>query len=218
MCGRIVQSSQLGTVGISFGIDSTYLSDPGPRYNIAPGSGILAVKADLKLEYLHWGLIPHWAKDKKISYSLINARAETILEKPSFRSAFKSRRCVIPVDGFYEWKSAGKKKQPYFIKQSNSELMFFAGLWEEWKSQEEETIGSCTIITTDANNFMQDLHHRMPAIIPSNELTRWLTNSDQLDVLTLLKPSSLELVITPVSPDVNNAKFQGKECIEPIAL
>jgi len=136
-----------------------------PRYNIAPSQEIMAVPGtpQKKVGWFRWGLIPSWAKDPKIGYKMINARGETVSEKPSFRDACRKRRCLIPADGFYEWKKEGDGKVPYLIRMKSKAAFLFAGLWEQWQS-DDETIYSATIITTDANDTLKPIHHRMPVI------------------------------------------------------
>jgi putative SOS response-associated peptidase YedK len=154
MCGRFsLDSTSAGLSGF-FGI--LKCPEVAPRYNIAPGQEIIAVRSlqdsDREAKFLHWGLIPHWSKDKSIAYKMINARAETVAEKPSFRSAYRARRCLVPVTGFYEWKRIEKQKQPFYIRRTGHELFALAGIWETWSDkQSEEIIESCAILTTEAN-------------------------------------------------------------------
>ena len=169
---------------------------------------------------VRWGLIPNWAKDAKIGYSLINARADTVAEKPAFRSAFKRRRCLIPADGFYEWQATGTKvKQPYFIRMMDQEPFAFAGLWEEWTPEGEE-IQSCSIITTDPNELMKPIHNRMPAILSANDYTAWLDPEELPDTLKgLLHPYDLgQMEAYPVSTFVNRPINQGPKCIERLEM
>jgi putative SOS response-associated peptidase YedK len=191
------------------------------RYNIAPQQPVAAVRATEagnELVLLRWGLIPSWSEDAKIGYKLINARSETVAEKPSFRSAFKQRRCIIPASGFYEWKREAKHKQPFYIHPRDEEELFsFAGLWERWHDPEGEEIESCTILTTTANELMQPIHDRMPVILDSEGENEWLSPRSA--------PDSLHAVLVPFASDqmeayavnlyVNNAKNQGPKCIEP---
>ena len=166
MCGRFTQRKTEKQLVTRFPV-TEILFDTSPRYNIAPTQYIPAiVQADSRqLVGFRWGLIPSWAKDAKIASNLINARSETLEEKPSFRTPFQKRRCLIPTDGWYEWKKEGAGKQPYFFHRRDDELFAFAGLWEEWKSPEGELIQTCTIITTEANELAADFHHRMPVIL-----------------------------------------------------
>ncbi len=187
-----------------------------PRYNIPPAVDIPVIRlADGKrlLSMMRWGLLPPWRKDIKSAPMLNNARAETVAEKPSFRSAFKKRRCLIPVDGFYEWKPVGKAKQPYYFRRPDEKPFAFAGLWEAWHKDELE-IESCTIITTDANEVMEPIHHRMPVVLAHNDYAKWLDpGASELEKLLTPCPAD-ELICYPVDPYVNNARNQGPKCIE----
>jgi putative SOS response-associated peptidase YedK len=186
------------------------------RYNVAPSQLVPVVKAadaGPELATMRWGLIPSWAKDAKIGYKLINARSETVASKPSFRSAFKRRRCLIPADGFFEWKKLDTKtKQPHFIHLKDDQPFAFAGLWEIWHNPEDgEEVQSCTIITTEANEMMKPLHDRMPVILAPSAYDRWLAEPDT----ELLKPyTASEMIAYPVSTYVNTPKNQGPKCIE----
>jgi putative SOS response-associated peptidase YedK len=165
MCGRYTLRISVDSLVEAFEIEE-YPPSLNPSYNIAPTQEVAAVVEEdekRKLEMLRWGLIPSWAKDPAIGNKMINARAETVSEKPSFRKAFKVRRCLILADGFYEWQKTDNGKQPYHIKMQDDSPFAFAGLWETWKNGEE--IRSCTIITTDANDLMGEIHHRMPVIL-----------------------------------------------------
>lgn len=216
---------------------TTPLLDLDERYNVAPTQRSPVVRADIgadgtigpggprALVTLRWGLIPSWAKDTKIGNTAINARAEGIESKPAFRSAFKRRRCIVPVSGFYEWKKTGEKtKQPYYITSAaDDELLAFAGLWEWWKPPADdagvqaEPIESFTIITTTPNEVMANLHDRMPVILDRADFTRWLdpANTDTASLLSLLKPYPSELLrCWPVSTIVNAPKNDVPECVE----
>lgn len=185
------------------------------RFNVAPTQDIPIVRqteAGRELAIVRWGLIPSWSKDAKSGPLLINARSETAAEKPAFRSAFKSRRCLIPADGFYEWKKIGNKKQPYHFRLTDGHLLAFAGLWERWKE-----IESCTIFTTAANELSGQFHDRMPAILSPNDYAEWLDpqSKEPGKLLTPFPASEMEAVA--VNPIVNNARNEGPECIEPFA-
>jgi putative SOS response-associated peptidase YedK len=164
-----------------------------------------------------WGLIPSWAKDMKIGNQLINARADTVATKPSFRSAFKSRRCLIPADGFYEWQKTEDGKQPFHICMKDKQAFAFAALWEWWKPEEGEPVQSCAIITTDANELMAPVHNRMPVILPPEDYSTWLNATPTTELLLpLLKPFSADqMEAYPVSKSVNNPRNQGEQLIEP---
>jgi len=191
-------------------------------YNIAPSQPVAAVRATdatRELVLLKWGLIPSWSKDEKIGYKLINARAETVAEKPSFRSAFKQRRCLIPASGFYEWQKQGTgRKQPFFISPRDGELFSFAGLWECWHDPKGEEVQSCTILTTRANEVMQPIHERMPVILGPSAEEQWLDPRASVDALRcLLVPySSDSMEARPVGLWVNNPKNDGTKCLEPL--
>ena len=185
------------------------------RYNIAPSQQINIIKGtseELTLASMRWGLIPHWAKDEKIGYKLINARAETISEKPSFRSAFKFRRCLVPASGFYEWKREGSHKQPYYFQVKDTPLFSMAGIWESWKAPDGQIIESCSIITTEANNVVSEVHDRMPVIINQDSYNHWF---EGLECQDLLQPYiSSGMTMYPVSERVNSPKNNGSDCIK----
>ena len=215
MCGRISLGSTAAGISRYFDLDKPVPLDP--RWNIAPGQNILSVRAadqdQRSAHLLHWGLIPSWAKDPTISYKLINARAETILEKPSFQPAFKARRCLIPADGFYEWQKTGEKKQPYHIRKTTSELFAFAGIWESWTDpQDRYTMESCAILTTAANSLLKPIHERMPVIVARKDFDRWLRDDYKLlgELLLPYEWSGFEAV--PVAEYVNNARNEGVQC------
>lgn len=198
--------------------------DLKPRYNVAPGQTVAAVVFDPdrsphELTAFRWGLVPSWAKDPKIGYRTINARAETVAQKPSFRAAFKRRRCLIPADGFYEWKKLdAKHKQPYFITRRDEQPFAFAGLFEHWSAADGSVIDSCTIITTDANEPMSDLHHRMPVILDRHDYDRWIdpAQQDAQQLQALLRPAPDDwLQFIPVSTLVNNPRNDSPECVQP---
>jgi putative SOS response-associated peptidase YedK len=218
MCGRYTLRTPVDSVAEAFEIEE-YPSSITPNYNIAPTQEVAAVVEEdekRKLEMLHWGLIPSWAKDPSIGNKMINARAETIAEKPSFRRAFKVRRCLILADGFYEWKKTDGGKQPYHVKMEDGSLFAFAGLWETWQNGEE--IRSCTIITTDANDLMSDIHHRMPVILHPEDYAMWLDHDfEEKEVLTtLLKPYPADVMEAyPVSRRVNKPSNNEPSVLEP---
>ena len=192
-----------------------------PRYNIAPGQPILAVISDgqkRRAGTLKWGLVPSWAKDHKVGSKMINARAEGIDEKPSFKDAFKRRRCLIIADGFYEWKKTGESKQPYRFIMKSKEPFAFAGLWETWKKG-ERPLHTCTIITTTPNAVTKDVHDRMPVILPKEKHDLWLDprNADTEYLKSLLMPySAEEMEKYPVSTHVNNPKNEMAELLSPL--
>jgi len=193
------------------------------RYNIAPTQDIPVLRIDKtgqrRMEMLRWGLVPFWAKDPAIGNRLINARAETLLEKPAFRDAFRRRRCLIPADGFYEWMGIGKAKQPMFIHRPDAGVICFGGLWERWKDLTSDTeIESATIITVPASAVIQPIHDRMPLIIRPENYDLWLDPRTPIDrVQQLLTPYDGDLAAHPVSTLVNRPAVDSRQCIEEIA-
>jgi putative SOS response-associated peptidase YedK len=184
------------------------------RFNIAPTQDIPVVRytdAGRELTLMRWGLIPSWSKGPTSGSLLINARSETAAEKPAFRSAFKTRRCLIPADGFYEWKKTGGKKQPYHFRLANGQPFAFAGLWEKWQA-----IESCTILTTEANELAAQMHDRMPVILSPNDYAEWLDPQAKDSGMLLTPFPASEMSAIPVNPIVNNARNEGPECIEPV--
>lgn len=222
MCGRFALYSDPFSLSKRF--EAEVLPELHPRYNVAPTQTIpIAREVDGKICFAlaRWGLIPHWAKDMKIGYSTINARAETLASKPAFRNAFKHRRCLIPADGFYEWQTiAGSKvKQPWFIVLQDHESMAFSGLWEQWRSPEGEELESCSIIVTDANELMLSIHDRMPVILAPEDWNVWLEAEakDAGCFQGLLKPYSTEdMAAWPVSMMVNSPRNDLAECLEAV--
>lgn len=224
MCGRFTLQTPASNIASLF----DNLSEPEvvPRYNIAPTQNVLAVRAlndePQNWAQLRWGLIPFWAKDKSIGARMINARGETVREKPAFRAAFKKRRCLIVADGFYEWKKVGKTKQPYRMTMQDDQPFCFAGLWEKWQDKgvsDGDAIESCTIITTTANDFLSDVHDRMPVIMPKDQHEAWLDAAfDDKDALAkMLNPLAEGLLKkTAVSTFVNNARNESPQCLEPV--
>ncbi len=220
MCGRYTLRTPVYSLVERFEIDE-YPSSVTPSYNIAPAQEVAAVIEEdekRKLEMLRWGLVPSWAKDPGIGNRMINARSETVAEKPSFRKAFKARRCLIIADGFYEWQKTDNGKQPFYVKMEDGSPFAFAGLWETWRNGEE--IRSCSIITTDANDLMGEIHHRMPVILPPENYGVWLDpDFDEKEaLLTLLKPyPSDEMEAYPVSRRVNKPSINEPSVVEPAA-
>ena len=197
-----------------------------PRYNIAPTQDVLAITFDGETkerrgEMMRWGLVPFWAKDTKVGYSLINAKAETIATKPAYREAFKKRRCIIPADSFYEWQATGgKHKQPYLIQMKDHGVFGFAGLWERWTDKSSgEVVRSCTIVTTEPNELCAPIHNRMPVILDADVYSRWLgerpATADELHAM--LKPYSAELMeCFKIGPRIGNVKYDEPSLIEPV--
>lgn len=193
-----------------------------PMFNIAPTQPAVAVRSD-DVTIMKWGLVPGWAKDEKIGSRMINARSETLAEKPAFRSAYKKRRCVIPADGFFEWRKAAAAKgakQPFYIHWAGDEPRVFAGLWETWRDADAQELLTFTIITTAANGIMTEIHDRMPVILSHDEAERWLSDDAPAEELaTLLRPCPDEwLDLRPVSTLVNSPRNDQPDCIKPIDL
>ena len=222
MCGRYSLKADISQLAMRFEFAADDVVHE-PAYNIAPTQQVLTVTNDgeRQAEYMRWGLIPFWAKDMKIGYRMINARGETVAEKPSFRTALRKRRCLILADGFYEWqKLGGKQKRPMRITLKSEEPFAFAGLWETWKNPEGELIKSCTIITTSANEFLSPIHDRMPVILPQEQESFWLDNEVE-------DPVALSSVIASYPDDgmdafevstlVNNTRNKGPEVMDPVS-
>lgn len=219
MCGRFSLSTDLTTLKEKF--QFIFADEMQPRYNIAPGQTILTVvqeEANRVGKPMRWGLVPFWAKDHKIGYKMINARAETIHEKPSYRHSFQRKRCLILADGFYEWKKEGAQKKPFRFQLKNREPFAFAGAWDRW-SKGENTLFSCTIITTTPNDLTKDVHDRMPVILPEDAYDLWLnpdsTDTEYLKSLLLPYPSG-EMESYAVSTLVNSPKNDHPAIIEPL--
>ncbi|MCE9590553.1 MAG: SOS response-associated peptidase [Planctomycetes bacterium] len=219
MCGRYTLHSTARRIANAFklAIDPTFFM---PRYNIAPSQPILAVRQrDGRREaaMLRWGLVPSWADDPAIGNRMINAKAETVADKPAFREAFNARRCLIPADGFYEWaKIDARHKQPMLIRRRDGEPMALAGLWERWVSDGEDALETCVIITTEPNAVMRPIHDRMPAIIETADVDDWLDPATPRATLErLLMPLADDrLEAHPVSTRVNSPAFDDAACIE----
>ena len=221
MCGRFTRKENFKQLAETLGL--AHLPSLEPRYNIAPSQMIGCVRTNpstRETEYvqLKWGLVPSWAKDSGIGHSLINARAETVADKPSFRKAFKQQRCVILADGFYEWKREGKSKQPYYIHLKDNRPFVFAGLWDHWEKGEGAPINSCTLITTGPNAVMEPIYHRMPVILNPGDYSLWLDLAvqDSTRLSPLLQPyPSEDMEAFPISPLVNNPRNDTRLCVQP---
>jgi len=241
MCGRFVSASSPALLADRFAVDEVDASVgevPAPDYNVAPRRNVLVVREHddhRVLSRLRWGLVPSWAKDPKIGDKMINARAETVAEKPAYRRAFAKKRCIIPADGFYEWKAGPKPsgggrpvKQPYFIHRLDGEPLAFAGLWETWKVPEDADpelggddgwLRSCAIVTGPPNELMVPIHNRMPVVLPESAWDQWLDPDDHdVEALTqLLVPAPAEwFEAYAVSTAVNNARTNTAELVRPI--
>lgn len=238
MCGRFVSTDPPDKLADFFGTSLYHLPEPlGPNHNVAPTTDVYGVSASADgtrhLRVFHWGLVPSWAKEVKIGSRMINARAETLAEKASFKAPFRKHRCLVPMSGFYEWKAgepggpltaAGKPaKQPYFIHRPDGQPLAVAGLWAAWRDPDADPdapwLHSCTVITTDANRTMAALHDRMPVILDERDWQEWLDPSQQdttaLSRLLVPAPDDL-LELYPVSTDVNQVRNKGPELIQPL--
>jgi len=230
MCGRFTLSAPPDQLATLFELPEEPVI--APRYNVAPTQPVAIVRAKPQSEQpvtrewalTYWGLIPSWSKDPSIGAKMINARSETVAEKPSFRAAFKRRRCLVPATGFYEWQKNGKAKQPYYITTPDGDPFAIAGLWEYWEGPDGSALESCTLLTTTANAVMEPLHDRMPVIVRPEDYVQWLGSGrdetpQSLDQLQhLLRPYDDDgLVAYPVSTYVNNARNEGAQCIQPLS-
>lgn len=223
MCGRFALWNPPGIISRYFKVSVPL--DLSPRYNIAPGQQVLAIrqKADQPREAVRfkWGLIPEWARDASIGYNLINARAESVASKPAFKTAFKSQRCLIPASGFYEWKQESDSKQPFLIVPERDEIFALAGVFSTWPDpQANAEIASCAILTTEANSRLQPIHHRMPVIVDFNDYNKWLDPHimDEAVLSPIMKPFPSELLTCyRVSSAVNDTRNENASVIEPVA-
>lgn len=222
MCGRYAVFAGKENIEQAFGVTS---DDPGllePNFNATPGSMLPVVllgKARIKrIGSLRWGLIPSWAEDQSVGYSMINARSETLLEKPSFKKPFQRQRCIVPASGFYEWQELGKAKIPYYIRTLDQEVMGFAALFDKWE-KDGQTVYSFSIITTHANDLLAPLHERMPVILNKNSYDNWLDPlfDDMIMLQDMLKPYPIErMSLYRVSDAVNTATNNGPELVRPV--
>lgn len=222
MCGRFVLYSNLEQIKEAFNIQQVGW-EPEPSYNVAPTQEVATVvqrEVGNSLEKMKWGLIPFWSKDPKIGSRMINARSETLSEKPSFKRPLKSQRCLVIADGFYEWVKTEYGKVPMFIRSKSQRPLGLAGLYDVWKSPQGEAITSCTIVTTGANDFMLPIHGRMPLILPKPLETEWLDpatpNIDEW-LLALTPYPNDEMEAYEVSRRVNSPQNNSAECIQPVA-
>jgi putative SOS response-associated peptidase YedK len=222
MCGRFTRAADGEIIARVF--DLPEAPELSPRYNIAPTQNVAAVRlaesGGRELAHLHWGLIPSWAKERAMGARMINARAETLAEKPAFRSAFRARRCLIVADGFYEWQKLGTRKQPHFIGFRDGRPFAFAGLWERWRGEGSEEVESCTIVTTEANELLAPIHDRMPVILDPADCALWIDSSvketDRLAALLRPYPPG-PLQAYPVGLLVNNAANDSPACVKQLA-
>ncbi len=227
MCGRFTLRTPATVLTrqllLDLGVEAP--ADLRPRFNIAPTQMIAAVRevspGDRTFDWLRWGLVPSWAKDVSIGNRMVNARAETVAEKPAFRDAFRRRRCLVLADGYYEWRKEGSKKQPYYIRMADESPFAFAGLWERWSpgGSNDAVLETCTLITTDANEVTRPIHDRMPVILSPTEYVLWLNPEfrDPRALLPLLKPYEAgEMIAVPVTPYVNNPKHDDPACLKAV--
>ena len=222
MCGRFTLRAPASIVAAEFGLFE--MPAFTPCFNIAPTQPVAVVRygperseSERELVWLHWGLIPSWAKDRSIGNRMINARSETVAEKPAYRAAFRRRRCLVAADGFYEWQRTGRAKQPWFIRLRDDRPFAFAGLWEHWEGADHSYVESCTLVTTEPNSLMRPIHDRMPVILASEAYDRWLDPEVQKPepLLPLLRPyPAEEMIAYPVSPYVNSPTHDDPQCIE----
>jgi len=216
MCGRysFAQLSQEVEKRFKIQVDgNTYVA----KYNTAPGqkSGVITNENPHELSFFYWGLLPPWAQDPRMAFKMINAREESLNDKPAFKEAYACKRCLVPADGFYEWKQKNQQKIPYHIRLKSQEMFAFAGLWEQWKDEQGKVKSTFTIITTQANEIMKPLHHRMPVILAPHLEKEWLENSNIKDLQAMLKPfQSHKMETYEVSTLVNKAQNEGLELIQ----
>jgi putative SOS response-associated peptidase YedK len=222
MCGRINLKSNMAVIAKQFDAELFGGVSYSPRYNVPPTLPVPVIRqtdGKRQLSMIRWGLVPSWIKDRKKSPLNNNARADTVAIKPSFRAAFKKRRCIVAVDGFYEWETIGKEKLPYYFYRPDGQLLAFAGLWETWHDpdvKDAPPLESCTIITTDANAVMEPVHERMPVILSTKDCDTWLDPA-ATDLQHLLAPCPPdEIACYRVSKFVNSNKNEGAECMEPL--
>ena len=221
MCGRYTLATPVERLAEEFGFEGSSVDLP-PNYNVAPTQEVAAVLEEdgqRRLEVLRWGLIPSWADDPRIGSRMINARAETAPEKPSFRRAFRERRCLIPADGFYEWKRTNGGKQPFYVHMREGRPFAFAGLWESWQEDGSPEIRSCAILTTEPNALAGQIHDRMPVILSASSYDAWLDPGAERDELAaLLAPYPEDgMEAYPVSRFVNSPSNNDPRCVEPAA-
>lgn len=219
MCGRYALHSSPEVIALAFGL-SEVPATIVPRFNIAPTTEVLIVRTRPDgarvPAVVRWGLVPRWAKDPKRATTLSNARGETVAEKPSFRDAYRRRRCLVPANGFFEWQRVESRKQPYYVHPAQGELFAFAGLWERWEGA-GEPLETCAIVTTAANAPMQAIHDRMPVILAPQDYARWLGAAAGADLEDLLRPCAPAAVrMHPVGTAVNRASNDTPELIEPL--
>lgn len=216
MCGRFARINTAKEIKEAFNLDQIEI-ELQPSYNIAPTQDVAVIieNGQSKLTAMRWGLIPYWAKDEKIGFKLINARSETVDEKPSFKYSFQKRRCLVVANGFYEWQQRGTKKYPYFIHLKDNQPICFAGIYDKWNSPDGNRITTCSIITTDAAKEIKSIHPRMPVILSEKEFSMWFKNSDMKQLKKMLVPySSEQIEFHEVSQEVNSPSNNNARLIE----
>ncbi len=220
MCGRYTLAAEIEPLQARFQFEMP-VSDYSPSYNIAPSQEVLAIIRDGETNragLLRWGLVPSWAKDPKVGYRMINTRAESAAEKPSFRRAMRQRRCLVLADGYYEWQRRDGQKIPMYMRLRSRESFAFAGLWERWHGTDDTTLVTCTILTTEANEWSQPIHHRMPVILEPSQEALWLDRSvtEPEALQPLLQPAPADILEAyVVSSQVNSARYNSPACILP---
>lgn len=225
MCGRFTLRTPAAVLIQHFALGAGAELQLPLRFNIAPTQDVAVVRQTdgrRQLSMMHWGLVPFWATDPSVGSRMINARCETAAEKPAFRAPMRCRRCLVAADGFLEWRKEGKKKQPFYFRRRDDQPFAFAGLWDRWsKGGQSDAVDSCTILTTDADDLVRQLHDRMPVILSPNDYDAWL-NPEQTDPTKLnylLQPYPAdELVAYPVNPMVNSSRTDVPECIEKVEI
>lgn len=223
MCGRYRVARKKEILAEVFDVEIEV--DWNPRYNVAPGQDVGVVRQNAtqpirSFSLMRWGLVPYWTKDPKVGYKMINARAETIVEKPAFREPLQSRRCLIPADGFYEWTREGKAKSPYCFTLTNDSVFAFAGIWDHWKSPEGKELQTCSIVTTTANALVSEIHDRMPVVLEPENYDLWLDTGFRKtdDLMDLLKPYRAESMrMCRVGPRVNSVQNDDAACADECA-
>jgi len=217
MCGRFAFFSPSEAVTAAFGVSFDFQFEA--RYNIAPTQDVIVLRSgeqgQMVADRCRWGLVPFWAKDPAIGNRMINARAETVTEKPAYRQSFDKRRCLVLASGFYEWRKEARAKTPYFICRDDRKPFGMAAIWDEWRQGDDGVLRSCAIITAPANEFMQTLHHRMPVLMDGSEASDWLSPSRKAAELqqALLQSQRIKLEAWPVSRTVNSPLNEGPELI-----
>jgi putative SOS response-associated peptidase YedK len=223
MCGRFSRSTSVGEFSRRF--DARSIDDILPSYNVAPGQSVLTARVTpdqgRHLVALKWGLVPHWAREAKIGYRMINARSETVREKPAYRGPYRRQRCLVAVDGFYEWQTVEGQKQPYYFHLMSGEPLAFAGLWDSWTNPDGEPLQTCTLLTTQGNSLISPIHDRMPVILSPEDYDLWLDPAidDPGNLMPVFEPYPGDLMESvPVSPRVNSPKNDDPECVAPVEV